>query len=344
MLFARLLIRLAKGIDMSFSPNDLCVFVATYNRADLLQTQLESLMSQTVRPDVITVLDNGGSPATRDLVESLSGRGVKYVDTTAYGRLGNMLTAQKLSSGRYVAIFHDDDAVERHYFESVLAVLNGCADEDIRLVTTMYIPQQVGRFSFPTETPHINGLIMDRAQYADFVLNAYSGFPFAFYAIEQFRKLDAEKMWKDCGKWYDIPMQLEVVGDGRAAFLYYPFGVYGHHPKQDSADPSNLPDVRAWANLESYYVRALGDDLYAWPGWTNVVFNRRRLLTGYKRRGKKTISKKEYMEYARFVGAVNRHPVLTFLLSRRLVQKAYTAMRVRTFAFSVRPLTEGRFA
>ena len=329
---------------MKFEPNDLCVFVATYNRPDLLRVQLESLLAQTVRPDVITVLDNGGFPATRDLVAELSQRGVKYVDTTACGRLGNMLTAQKLASGRYVAVFHDDDAVENHYLESVLAVLNGHAEEDIRLVTAMYRPQQVGGFRFPAEAPHSKGLIMVRSQYADFVLNAYSGFPFAFYAVERFRELDVEKIWHDCEKWCDIPIQLEVIGDGRAAFLYYPFGVYGHHPGQDSADPSNLPDVRAWANLESYYVRALGEDLHTWPGWTNVVFNRRRLLTGYRRRGKKTISRKEYMKYAGCVGAVNRHSVLTFLLSRRLIQKAYTAMRMRSFASSARSLTEGRFA
>jgi len=327
---------------MRFVPDDLCVFVATYNRPELLKTQLESLLAQTVRPEVITVLDNGGFAATRELVESLPG-GVKYVDTTQCGRLGNMLTAQKLASGRYVAVFHDDDAVECHYFENVLAVLNDHSEEDIRLVTAMYRPQQVGRFRFPDEKPHAKGLIMNLAQYADFVLNAYSGFPFAFYSVEHFRKLDVEKIWSECEKWCDIPIQLKIVGDGKAAFLYYPFGVYGHHAGQDSADPNNLPDVRAWANLESYYVRALGDDLHTWPGWTNAVFNRRRLLTGYKRRGKKTISKKEYMKYARRVGAVNRHPVLTFLLSRRLVQKAYTAMRMRAFASSARPIAGGMF-
>jgi hypothetical protein len=133
-------------------------------------------------------------------------------------------------------------------------------------------------------------------------------------------------------------MQLSVVGAGNAVFLAYPFGVYGCHSNQDSADQQNLPDVRAWANLEAVYVNALGENLHTATGWTNVIWNRRRLSTGYKRRGKKTIGWKEYLQYAADIGAVNAHPLLSWLLSRRVIQKAYSKIRRSRYMGSVKEL------
>lgn len=323
---------------MALSKNDLCVFVATYNRPDLLQVQLRSILAQTQRPDVVTVLDNGALPETKAVVESFSAQGVRYVDTSFRGRLGNVKTAQDLAGGEFVAVFHDDDAVEPHYFESVLSVLRCNADKDVRLITANYRYQAVGSFSFPSQKFHARGLVMDRSNYADFVLNAYSGFPFAFYSTESFKKLDFDDIWEKYEKWCDIPMQLSVVGAGNAVFLEYPFGVYGCHSNQDSADQQNLPDVRAWANLEAVYVDALGEDLHTAKGWTNVIWNRRRLSTGYKRRGKKTIGRKEYLQYAADIGAINAHPLLSWLLSRRVIQKAYSKIRRSRYMGSVKEL------
>ena len=321
---------------MKISKNDLCVFVATYNRPDLLLVQLRSILAQTQCPDVVTVLDNGGLPETRMVVESFSLQGVRYVDTSLRGRLGNVKTAQDLANGEFVALFHDDDAVEPHYLESVLSVLRCNADKDVRLITANYRYQDVGAFSFPSQKFHTRGLVMDRSNYADFILNAYSGFPFAFYSTEFFKKLDFDDIWEKYEKWCDIPMQLSVLGAGNAVFLEYPFGVYGCHPNQDSGDRQNLPDVRAWANLEAVYVNALGEDLHTATGWTNIVWNRRRLMTGYKRRGKKTIGKKEYMRYAADIGAVNSHPLLSWLLSRRVIQKVYSKMRCSQYMSSLK--------
>lgn len=323
---------------MALSKNDLCVFVATYNRPDLVLVQLRSILAQTQCPDVVTVLDNGGLPETKAAVESFSSQGVRYVDTSLRGRLGNVKTAQNLASGEFVAVFHDDDAVEPHYFESVLSVLRCNADKDLRLITANYRYQNVEAFSFPSQKFHTRGLIMDRSNYADFLLNAYSGFPFSFYSVEFFKKLDFDDIWNKYEKWCDIPIQLSVVGAGNAVFLEYPFGVYGCHSNQDSADSQNLPDVRAWANLEAVYVDALGDDLQTVTGWTNIIWNRRRLKTGYKRRGKKTISMDEYMRYAAAIGAVNSHSFLSWLLSRRFIQKVYSKWRTSRFMRSAKEL------
>lgn len=324
---------------MKISKNDLCVFVATCNRPDLVLVQLKSLLAQTVRPDSITVLDNGGLPETKVALEPLAPLGVRLVDTSALGRLGNLKMAQKLAEGRYVAVFHDDDAVECHYFETILAVLNSGMHDDIRLVLANSRHQKIGRFSYPSAPAHACGWVLDMPQMADYLLAMPAGyFPFAFYSIEAFKAFDIDRIWGLYEKWCDIPILLEAIAGGNAIVLQYPFGVYGRHPNQDSGDRQNLPDVRAWANLEAVYVNALGEDLHTATGWTNVIWNRRRLTTGYKRRGKKTIGWKEYLQYAADIGAVNSHPLLSWLLSRRVIQKAYSKMRCSRYMGSVKEL------
>jgi hypothetical protein len=176
-------------------------------------------------------------------------------------------------------------------------------------------------------------------QMADYLLAMPAGyFPFAFYSIEAFKAFDIARIWGLYEKWCDIPILLEAIDGGNAIVLQYPFGVYGRHPNQDSGDRQNLPDVRAWANLEAVYVDALGDDLQTVTGWTNIIWNRRRLKTGYKRRGKKTISRDEYMRYAAAIGAVNSHSFLSWLLSRRFIQKVYSKWRTSRFMRSAKEL------
>src|SRR5574344_1583006 len=155
---------------MTLTANDMSVFILTYDRPDLLETQLKSLLRQTCRPEIITVLDNGGLEETKDLVKRYFKCGARHVDTSSLGRLGNMLTAQALATGRYVALFHDDDVVHPQYLGAVLQVLNAHLHDDIRVVVCNYAVQRVGEFYFDSRPPHTNGLILPQHRYAAFLL------------------------------------------------------------------------------------------------------------------------------------------------------------------------------
>ena len=317
---------------MSLVANDLSIFILTFDRPDLLEVQLNSVLCQSCRPDIVTVLDNGGMSETKGVVERRADQGARYVDTTSRGRLGNMLMAKELAQGRYLTLLHDDDALHPRYFEFVLQVLNSNADKPIRLVTCNYSTQPVNEFKFSSAPPDASGLVMKRPDYASFLLNCYSGFPFAIYLTEAYRSLDVEDLWRRCGKYLDIPMMLDIVGEcGCAAFLSYPFAVYGMHARQDVKDPTTLPEPQAWIELVNSYIGALSKDLRTLSGVTSVIFRRRMLRTGYVHRCRKTISRDEYLCCAKKILGSDPHPVLSWMWSRRVVQKIFTRIVMRIF-------------
>ena len=86
-------------------------FVATYRRPKKLKETLEILLSQTVRPDLLLVVDNAGSKETEDVAKQFESQGVLYLPMsdnlgsaggTAYG-------AQWLYDHGFDFIYFGDD-------------------------------------------------------------------------------------------------------------------------------------------------------------------------------------------------------------------------------------------
>jgi len=111
-----------KNEKKRFTIRDIDVFVMTHNRADLLYETLDSILMQTVRPDVITVFDNESTDNTKSVVRGYKSRGVRYVRTV--GRFGNFLMMQKMSKRPYVVHLHDDNLLHPEYLERALSALN----------------------------------------------------------------------------------------------------------------------------------------------------------------------------------------------------------------------------
>lgn len=301
---------------------DLHVFLATYNRPEQMARQLDSLLNQTVRPSIITVLDNGENPDTRRYVEERAGQGARYVNTHALGVRGNGYMIKRLGgTSGYIALFHDDDFVASSYFDYVLRTIN--AHPGIALVVGEAAVQKYGAFLMPTEIPHGNGLLLNGR---DWALLMYScgtrKYPFAFYRADIYANLDVFAIFDTFGGAGDIAMLLRAVGeDGVAAFLLYPFCIYGIHPGQHSCNAAILPPASCLVRLNAEFHRFMGDDLTTLAGFTYVFNCRRKLRSAYKRRCRHDLTYREFMRYARQEGALLRKELLFRGASTHLTQK-----------------------
>ena len=304
------------------SPNDLKVFVMTFDRPALLARQLDSLLSQTVRPDIVTVLDNGMNLLTRETVESRAAQGARYINTHDLGDRGNGVMAKRLCGKEgYVAFFHDDDMVSPRYFEHVLKVIN--AHPGVALVVGNAITRPVAEFAFSPDAPHGRGFLLDGRDWAllMFCCGACK-YPFAFYRADLYDKLDILEISDTFGRAGDIPVLMRLVGlNGRAAFLTYPFCVYGIHAGQDSKDLQTLPPAFDMARFYEEFHRYMGDDLLTLAGFSYVFKCRRVLRSAYKHRCRKDVPYSEYIAFARKIGALPWKAWLFLGISNHFTQR-----------------------
>ena len=285
--------------------NDFQIFVVTYNRPDYLAMQLECLANQTWRPESITVLDDGPNPETRHVAERFSTRGIRYERTEEKGLWGNIREAQKRADRKYVAVFHDDDKTHPRYLE--LACKAAMKNPGISLIGCVgcnlspEIPPPFG------DVDDMGWEFDSRTFAAAFVNGMGTHFPFYIYRTEEFKKLDIYKYLDyngPYGKWGDSAFVPLAVGEGNAVMFRSILASYGCHPGQAVRGRDDLPDVRCWARIEAVFARLIGDGIKDIHGFTYAARNYGRLKRGYRRRGVKTISFREYLDFARSEGAL----------------------------------------
>ena len=109
---------------MIYSSKDLEIFIITYNRWELLESTLKSLLLQDNDEFKITVIDNGGelNNKTRDkLVKSNKFSIIRFEKND---QLGIWSEIPKLTKKKWMMIFHDDDILHQSYISSVFKLLN----------------------------------------------------------------------------------------------------------------------------------------------------------------------------------------------------------------------------
>ena len=229
---------------MTFSIDDIDIYIATYNRADYLRESIYSILNQTVDVNKITVLDNESTDNTKDVVMSLQDKGVRYIKTT--GNLGNFLQAQKLSSKPYTMLFHDDDLLNPGYLESALKCIN--TYQDISIVTGNSLS------FFNNDIPKIEKMSSEHLLLPKpedfsklvFYFNrvAYAA---AIYKTEYFKKMNLE--YEKFSKLNDKPFMVKVQGDGAAVYFTDSNCLYVRtHKQQDTVTSVNTPTLDQLSN------------------------------------------------------------------------------------------------
>lgn len=85
------------------------VLIPTYNRARYLGECIRSMLSQTVAPAEIIVVDDGSTDGTMDVVRGFEDPRIRYIRQENAGKCAALNRALPLASGDYIWLFDDDD-------------------------------------------------------------------------------------------------------------------------------------------------------------------------------------------------------------------------------------------
>ncbi|MDA3919330.1 MAG: glycosyltransferase [Salinisphaera sp.] len=111
------------------SARSVCVILPTYNRADLLAKALDSLLSQTRRPNRILVVDDGSTDHTPQLLDAYRGR-IDVIRTSNRGKPAAVNTALEAAKSDFIWIFDDDDVALPEALALHIAYLDAHPDID----------------------------------------------------------------------------------------------------------------------------------------------------------------------------------------------------------------------
>lgn len=251
---------------MTIGADDFDVFVLTYNRSALLPATLDSLLSQSLGSPRITVLDNGSTDATAQVVVPYVARGVRYLPAPQnLGWKGNLSRAQQLTERPWTIAFHDDDLMHPEYLGVVAAAIERFPG--VALVAsgmTFEAAPSAGNWPrLPTRLPVICPRPSDLARLL------YGGFPLPFCSAVYRSTVFHELRWEDqYGKIADRPFLLGAAERGASIVLPDPFVRYRLHAGQDSGSIDSGPFVSELAALHARYRGLLGTSIASRNGRT----------------------------------------------------------------------------
>jgi glycosyltransferase involved in cell wall biosynthesis len=92
----------------SFMHPKITVIITTYNRSNIIDECLESILAQTLKPFQIIVINDGSTDSTRDALKPFL-TSIEYIYTNHIGRSAAMNVGIDRAKGDYIWIFDDDD-------------------------------------------------------------------------------------------------------------------------------------------------------------------------------------------------------------------------------------------
>jgi glycosyltransferase involved in cell wall biosynthesis len=103
-------------------PPRISVLIPTYTRATLLESCLESILGQVLRPTQILVIDDGSTDSTPELLEGLR-PAVESIRVPQGGKSTALNAGLRLATGDYLWFFDDDDIAVPDALERFVAPL-----------------------------------------------------------------------------------------------------------------------------------------------------------------------------------------------------------------------------
>ena len=283
---------------MKYTPEDLEIFVASYNRAEFLDQALISLLNQTAKGFRIVVIDNASTDNTEDIVKKYEDQGVEFFKSEInIGFKGNFRRAQEMASKKWSMIFHDDDIMHPDYIKTALECIN-------KLDNPVLISSQMDMLENPTNENWQK--LTKKAYYlkniSEFASFLYLGKPFNFplsiYRTDLFKKVP----WEDeiYGKIADKPFPINIAAYGETAIFTENYIRYRVHSGQDSNATKNGPFVDQVIALNKKFHKIMGHNILKLSGRIFLAYNYKWLINGYSwcKAENKTIILDDFMKKA----------------------------------------------
>lgn len=284
---------------MTYSGNDIDIFVFTYNRAHLLDQTIQNLLCQTEPGIRICVLDNASVDNTEEIAQKFYSHGVQYFRGDINGGWhANFERAKLLSSRDWIMLFHDDDFLHPNYCKFALDQINN--NEEVVLVLAPLTFE-----ASPNNDWDTSHLISEsnRCDIKQFASTLYKGVPLSFgsaiYKADLLKYINLDFRY---GKVGDRPLMLKVAENGKTIVFINPLVKYRIHENQDSQFQETGPYACQLAALHALYFQYMGDSLFDSSGRVFLLNNYQLLKNEYDRLGSIDRNRfKSFFEYWLFI-------------------------------------------
>lgn len=256
------------------------IVVLTYNRAHFLGETLRSIVSQSVRPCRIRVLDNGSTDGTSDVVRAHALAGVEFVRWKDNDPRGCWARMQAMVEAPWTMLFHDDDLLHPDCIRCVHdAILRS---EDTSIILTL-MQSFIGAVPPFPELRLRSTMRLSSRQLAE---RLYRGLavPFCTAVYRKDALKGCEAKVTTYGKIFDRPFLLDAAAVSGATLIRELLVLYRRHPSQDSSHRSSGPFPTEVIALQSFYRRLLGENPLQSEGraflrrnWRNLVDEHARM-------------------------------------------------------------------
>lgn len=199
---------------------ELDVLVLTYNRANYLKIALEAIFNSIASWRKTIIVNNASTDNTLEVIEQMRinypNRIIEVVNNSKnLGNTGNFFRSQEIADNKYVAIFHDDDAIHPEYIDRAMKIMRN--DKDLVMISggevAMYsvsandwYPLPNSYLEYPVHNNAFLSLMLRRSTFAS-----------AIYKTDVYVKTKYRP--DKYGKLHDIIFLLDIGALGKVAFI-----------------------------------------------------------------------------------------------------------------------------
>lgn len=242
---------------------DLDVIIPTYNRAKYLKVALESLFESIATWRKTIILNNASTDNTLEVIKIIK---EKYPDRIIevitnennIGNANNFKKTQEIVSNKYVAIFHDDDAIHPEYIDRAMQIIMN-SNKNIVLVsggaTALY---NVNNKNWYLLSDNYWEYPADKNLFLQLIL-ARPTFCCAIYKSEIYKKINYRP--EKYGKLHDIIFMSEISRLGTSIYLHGECVRWRQHIGSDSNTLKTGPFPEEIINVLIQQKKLFNDEL-----------------------------------------------------------------------------------
>lgn len=240
---------------MTYTLDDIEVYIPTYNRPEFLKKSIQSLVNQTAGVPKITVFNNGNMVETSEVISSFKDYGV-----TEYKSQGGLIecinNVKNIVQSKYVMFFHDDDILNCKYLECALQALNKY--ENIAFITTKtknFISENEIDYT-PASDEHY--LFESQIEFAKYMyINERIAMQTAIYKVDLLKQLPIES--DKYGKFFDWPYLVTLSNYGNTVLFYddkmFNVRIHENQWTNDKSDSWKVEHLLNWHKIFFHAVR-----------------------------------------------------------------------------------------